>query len=335
METLNMEIKNTAPILANLLEILQSNTVPAYVYLNRINADQTPDQHASGLKLSTLGINEAQLPEILKLLGIRGIIVNAGYDFCGLAKLTIILPAAEVEQYLWAFFKDETVLKELRSLFSNCRTIAFDDWSAITGASSLWDGLLADVIKPLGRKDLEFIFYLGDPMDKLSFQVDEAIDLISDFSFNGQVTFALDESEAVKLWMVLNGVKPDVSFAGQTPGDLKKKYFSIFRTMDVTRLLIYSANDAILLSKNQQFTLTRKRVDYRIEIGSNARQNFITGFSIGLLKQLDVAHCIALGLIVFGSYGESKASPGLAEIRSYIQRWIEDLQKPESIYLYQ
>jgi len=333
METLNMEIKNTAPVLTNLLQIVESGLLSENIYLTL--TDEGSEQSLSGLRINKLGVTEAPLPEILKLLGIRSITLNASHDFTELSKLTVTLPSAEVEQYLWTFFRDETVIAELRSLFSNCRTIAFDDWAAITGASNLWNGLLAEVIRPLGKKDLEFIFYLGDPGNKLSFQVDEAIDLISEFSHHGQVTFDLDASEAMKLWMVLNGVNPDTPLEGQTPSDLNKKYFSIYRTMDVSRLLIYSADNAILFSSDQQFVLSRKKVEHHIEISANARQDFIAGFSIGLLKHLDIAHCIALGLIVFGCYGEFNSKPGQQDLSLYIQNWIKDLEKPDSIHLYE
>ncbi|MFS2186783.1 hypothetical protein ACCC92_08900 [Mucilaginibacter sp. Mucisp84] len=333
METLNMEIKNTAPVLTNLLQIVESGLLSENIYLTL--TDEGSEQSLSGLRINKLGVTEAPLPEILKLLGIRSITLNASHDFTGLSKLTVTLPPAEVEQYLWTFFKDETVIAELRSLFSNCRTIAFDDWAAITDASNLWNGLLAEVIRPLGKKDLEFVFYLGDPGNKLSFQVDEAIDLISEFSHHGQVTFALEASEAMKLWMVLNGVNPDTPLEGQTPSDLNKKYFSIYRTMDVSRLLIYSADNAILFSSDQQFVLSRKKVEHHIEISANARQDFIAGFSIGLLKHLDIAHCIALGLIVFGCYGEFNSKPGQQDLSLYIQNWIKDLEKPDSIHLYE
>jgi hypothetical protein len=335
METLNMEIKNTAPVLANLLEIMETGLLSENVYLTRLDLDSSSDEPVTGLRINTLGVTEAQLPEILKVLGIRSITLKANHDFSQLAKMSVTLPPAQVEQFLWAFFKDETVLGELRSLFKNCRTIAFDDWSTITGASSLWNGLLADVIKPLAKKDLEFIFYLGDAAHKLSFQVDEAIDIISEFSNHGEVTFALDADEALNLWMVLNGVNPDGPFEEQTSADLHKKYFSIFRTMDISRLLIYSANNALLFSRDQQFVLSRKKVDDTVEISSNARQNFIAGYSIGLLKHLDIAHCIALGLIVFGVHAEPNTDPGQKDLLLYIQQWIDDLEKPESIHLYE
>jgi hypothetical protein len=99
--------------------------------------------------------------------------------------------------------------------------------------------------------------------------------------------------------------------------------------------LIYSADDAILYSEEQQFVLLRKIVDHRIEIGKYARDNFIAGFSIGLLLNLDISHCIALGLIVFGAYGENTETPDQSALLAYIERWIADLDKPESINLYQ
>jgi hypothetical protein len=165
--------------------------------------------------------------------------------------------------------------------------------------------------------------------------VDEVLDIISEFSKHGRVTFCLDEGEAVKLWMVLNGEHPDSIPETFTPGDLKRKYFSIFRTMAVSQLLIYSASDALVYSEEQQFMLTRKVVDHEIEIAEDARDNFVAGFTVGLILQLDIKYCIALGLIVFGSHGENNSNPDKDDLLAYIERWIIDLNKENSISLYQ
>jgi hypothetical protein len=282
-----------------------------------------------------LGLKESQLPEISNVLGIRSMTLSAPINLEALSKLSVALPDGQIEQHVWAFFKDNTVIEELRSLFRNCRTVAFDDWANMTGASLLWDGLLTDVIRPLGKKDLEFIFYLGDPGKKLSFEVDEALDIISAFSKCGKVTLALDDNEALKLWMVLNGVNQDSPLTEQSPLDLKRKYFSMFRTMNVARLVIWSGSDVLFFSEEQQFILTRKQVDQSIEMAPDARQNYITGFSIGLLLDLGIEHCIILGLIVYAAFGELKGCPEQKDLSEYIQRWIDDLQKPESIHLYQ
>jgi hypothetical protein len=335
MVTYNMEIKNTGPILTDLLTAIDSFNAEEHVYVTpAITGDQL-GQSLFRPSLNALGIRELPLPRVLDILGIRSLTLNSIHNQDALSRLDAAARAEINEKPITDFFKDENIVKELRSIFSNCRTIAFDDWATLSGASALWDGLLTDVIKSLGKTDLEFIFYLGDPMRKLSFEVDEVLDIISAFSAHGKVTFALDENEAIRLWMILNGVQTGTEIVEQSSADLKKKYFSIFRTMNVARLLIYSANDAIVYSEGEQFVFSRKKVDENIELAADARQNFIAGYSIGVLMQLDIGHCIALGLIVFACLGELKSIPERKDLCAYIQRWMQDLEKPESIQLYQ
>lgn len=319
MVTYNMEIKNTGPVLTELSTAIQYFDDQQQVYVS-----------SSCSTLSAFGIRELPLPGILSILGIRSLTLNASYNLEPLSGLQVNAPGNHLE-----FFRDNQVIEALRSLFNNCHTIAFDDWATLSEASVLWNELLINVIKPLGKTGLQYIFYLGNPMGKFSFEVDEALDIISAFSRHGKATLALDESEAVKLWGILNGVAPDTLMGGQSFPDLKKKYFSIFRTMDIAYLLVYSANDAILYADDQQFVLSRKKVDHHQEIAANARQNFIAGYSMGLLMRLEIAHCIALGLIVFGCLGELKPDAGQEYLYAYIQNWFLDLQKTEEIQLYQ
>lgn len=320
-----MNVVNVGSILDDLLTTVKKEAIPEYVYLNR--SATAPHRNA-------LGIMEDTLPELLQLLGIRSLMINSSYDHTPLNALHVDVPQASSEEYLWPYLRKDNVIRELQSLFSNCLMVGFDNWSAISSASSVWDGLLSDVIKPLERNDIEFLFYLGDPVAKLSFQVGEALDIVSDFSQHGQVTFALDESEAISLWKMLNGVGKDVSLGEQTYVDLQRKYYSIFRTMDIARVLIYSASNALVFTAKEQFVLTRKIVDHEIEAAADARLNYIVGFSTGLALHLSMAHCIALGLIVFGAQGEVKASPEKKDLVRYTEEWIADLQKTATIHLY-
>lgn len=336
MGTLDLDRLNAAPILLDLQAQLSTFDVSENVYLSRSRSGDEGGPAGSPRRLNALGINEEELPAILRLLGIRSLSLSARHDLAALAALQVEIPAnAASEQCQWCYLRNEATLTELRALFQHCRTVAFDDWSSFSGASDLWDGLLVDVIKPLGKQDLEFVFYLGDSQTKLSFQVDEALDIISDFAQHGQVTFALDEGEALKLWQVLNGVHPATPLAAQSYPDLTKKYFSIFRMMRITRLLIYSASEVLLLTHQQQFVLVRHKVAASVELGAAARQDFIAGFSLGALLRLDVAHCIALGLLVFGSAGEQPAGPQPQDLLDYIDQWMRELQKAETMHLYQ
>ena len=325
MKTLNLEIKNPGPILTELLNTFKHFEGPEQLYLE-LPRERKSDAASLPLVLDAFGVNEQVLPEILQVLGIRSLTLTSTHD---------LDPIIRISTGLTDYLGDEEVVKELQDLFRKCRTIAFDDWSKIADASELWPVLLAEVIAPLENNELEFIFYLGDPTQKLSFQVDEALEIISGFSDHGAVTLALDENEAIGLWKMMNGIPAQTAVTDLTHGDLKKKYFSIFRTIGVTHLLIYSRDNAILFSDEQQFVISRKAVNTSVEIANDARQNFIAGYSLGFLMGLNLSHCIALGLIIFGSSGENDTAPDQKMLFGYIEQWIADLEKPETIYLYQ
>jgi hypothetical protein len=335
METLDLKIVNTGPVLTNLLAQLQAINVNQNVYLSPLREDHQLNASPTGHNRNVLGIREHALPELLNLLGIRSLTVDAQHDLTPLADLQVDIPKTDKEHNPWRYLQNELVIGALRSLFQHCRTVAFADWSGQAGASDLWHGLLSDVIRPVGKQDLEFIFYLGNPLTKFFFQVDEILDIISGFSRHGRVTFVLNENEAIKLWKVLNGVHADAPVPDQSFPDLKKKYRSIYRTMSIARLLVYSATNAMVFAQDEQFVMARKTVEPGVELAEDAHQNFIEGFSLGLLLQLDLPHCIALGLIVLGSYGERRSRPGQKDLLAYAHRWLEDLQKPEAMHLYQ
>ncbi|WDF80129.1 hypothetical protein ACFGVS_09625 [Mucilaginibacter sp. AW1-7] len=332
MQVYNIEIKNVLPILTDLVESIRNFNDSQNIYLSRTYDGSTP---GPGTLKKAFGIKEAKLPEFLTNLGVRSLTLSSPYAEDALSRCAFDVGEGGNRSNRWSEIKSEKLIADLSDLFRACRTIAFDDWANVANSSDLWNGLLSDVIRPLQKNDLEFIFYLGDPAKRLFFQVDEILDIISEFSKHGRVTFCLDESEAVKLWMVLNGERPDNTLNAFALSDLKRKYFSIFKTMTVDQLLIYSVNDALVYSEDQQFVLTRKVVDYNIEIARDARDNFIAGFTIGLILQLDIRYCIALGLIVFGSRGENNSSPDKDDLLAYIEKWIIDLNKEDAISLYQ
>nr|WP_295933955.1 hypothetical protein [uncultured Dyadobacter sp.] len=335
MEALNLEILNPGPILADLRMQLQSFSVSQGCYLGHSGALRQPDVASTDFGVNPLGIRECTLPEILHLLGIRSVTLYDRQGIEPLRRLSEAMTGLVNDAEKRAFLMSDTVSRVLQPFLRNCRTVAFHDWASLAGASDLWRALLQDVLKPVGKQGTEFIFYLGDPLDKRTVQVEEAIDIITGFSGYGQVTVALDEEEAIGLWMVLNGVHAYSDVANQTFPDLKRKYISIFRTINIDRLLVYSATQAILFTRQAQLLLARRKVAPSLEIAAEARAHFMEGFCIGFIRQLDIVRCLALGLIVFGSRSEQGAALNRNELIGYIDQWAEDLQERETMFLYQ
>lgn len=94
--------------------------------------------------------------------------------------------------------------------------------------ADFWDKLYEDVIKPLHKRDFEFIFHLGDVTKKYAFEVEEMLDIMGDYTSHGRVTLVLDENEADSLYNKLNG--PSLK--------TKEKYRFLFDTMNIDMLLI-------------------------------------------------------------------------------------------------
>jgi len=328
METIDMEIKNANPILSDLSKAIKEFDGSRHLYLNTSSDKEFINPGMPKYQLNSFGINESKLPVILKNLGIRSMTLDALPDIDTFLRLDALTSDDNGMQHRRNYLKNDLIREELNLLFHNCRTIAFDDWANIANASDLWFGLLADLIRPLKKTDLDFIFYLGDPGKMLFFQVDEILDIISDFSSQGRVTLIMDDNEANKLWMVLNGVRPGTAPMEDKPSDLKKKALSIFRTMSIHRLVVYSPEYALSLSSDEQFVFDRRKVDQEAEIAKEARDHFVAGFSMGLLLKLAITHCIALGLVVFEAHAENNSLDDRKSLLAYIDRWKTELEQP-------
>ena len=312
-------------LLLDLLGTLQTFNDSSDRYFSQIGEKEVINPFQYDFQIRADGINESIPAEFFTEIGIRSVTLNKLHDRFALP-VGITLPVTRnTDQYGWYHFRNEPFLKNLKTVLTDCQVIVFSDWAFVDSASQLWDGFLSDVIKPLHRKDLHFIFYLGDPAKKPAPEVDEIIDIISDFSSHGQVTLLLNENEALKLWMVLHGQDPGRTLDNAKSPGLKEKYQSIFNTMNVNHLLIYSVDHAILFSGQQQFELRAKATTNRT-ISQNVKDNFNAGYSLGLLLQLDISHCVALGLTVSGAYIATGTSPDREALLSYIKRWIGELE---------
>jgi hypothetical protein len=253
-----------------------------------------------------------RIPADLHAFGIRSLDSNA---------ITAQEPrGANGDMTRWHDVKNSPVIEDLKSLFLNNRIIPFTNWSNVYSGSDLWYGLLADVIKPLKKKDFEFIFYLGDITQRRSFEVDEILDIISAFSHCGRVTFAMDEDEAIRLWTLLFGKTINPEPTQTTARDLRKRYLAIFNTMNIENLIVYSDDQAMLFTNERYFEIARRKADPRA-VTDEQRDNFCAGYGLGLEQKLDIPQCIGLGLTVCGVYAESGAVPDKKQMLEYLQKW--------------
>jgi len=201
-------------------------------------------------------------PGVLPGLGIKSIYP----DITGMSippSADCKLPAGDLNttQNGWRLFKESHSLASLWKLFKDIKVISFCEWTNLAHATDTWDGLLSDVIRPLEGKDRMFIFQLGDVRSKKFFEVDEILDIISDFSMHGRVSVVLDKQEADNLSELLHGKSISVTDELRYNPGSDYRYDAIFQTMHIDQLLI-SVDDSILVHQtNRQFELPGNATD--------------------------------------------------------------------------
>lgn len=325
MYTINKESKNAVEVLSDLIGLMQSFSDAENIFHNEIGNNEIQNSNHR-VEIESQGIGQSIPPEFFERFGIRSLTLNT---FQGRLKLSEgIFGNSErnsLSQYKWHDFKTDAIIEDLKVLFRNCQIIPFANWSNVYRASDLWYGLLSDVIKPINKRDFDFIFYLGDPTKRLIFEVDEILDIISEFSLYGRVTFVLDEGEAIKLWALLNGKDPETGFLNDDPMALKNKNLSIFNTMNVEHLVIYSDDHAMLFSKQHHFEIAR-HVSENVQVTNDLRDSFCAGYGLGLQRQLEISHCVALGMTVSGAYSESGTTPDKEALLTYLKKWVAEVE---------
>jgi len=230
----------------------------------------------------------------------------------------------------WNRIKNDSIAEWLRAILSDCSIIEFADWTAVDDVSGFWDRLYCDVIKPLNKRDFQFIFHLRNTIKKPVFEVDEILDILGDYSSYGTVTLVLHEDEADMLWRRLNGQNSGDFKSGFGSQETREKYLFLYNTIRIDVLLILHNNHAMVFSRDWQFDLVGGSLD-SIHESLYALDSFTAGYQLGLLLQLQIPHCIALGMAVSVVCKEYTSEHGSKALLAYMQDWMTELHPAKTL----
>lgn len=216
--------------------------------------------------------------------------------------------------------KMDTPLDQLLHGPGSRKIFEFSDWAATGDASSRWQKLYSDTIKPMSQRDLQFIFHLGDVAGRKVFEVDEVLDIIGDFSHYGLVTLILDTHEADTLWCRLNGQNRDAVLSGDGATTAQERYRFLFNTMRTDSLVILEGLRARQVSRDGQIQLTGPSAISVLGM-INARTRFSIGYQLGLLLELGALSGVVLGLAVSATCTNPLSSPNAAALLAYLNNW--------------
>jgi hypothetical protein len=315
--------QNADEVLFDLVGIIQNFSDSTLTYLYQIGEQQVLNPFQ---KIDFMSINEPIPYEFFERFGIRRLVLNALPSTLPIAdNYSIEHDKENIIPRKWNEIKNDVIIEELKTLFKSCAIIQFADWASAYNASNFWDGLLSDVIRPLKKKNFQFIFYLGGPTKKFVFETDEILDIISEYSSYGKVTLVLDENEADSLWNILNGWNPDSTHFSYKSQRAIEKYLFIFNTMRIDVMVIFCINRTLIISREQRFEFASRSLN-NINTSKYAKDCFDAGYQLGLLLQLKIPHCVALGLTISGTYLENESQLNQRAMLKYIKEWIAELK---------
>jgi hypothetical protein len=230
------------------------------------------------------------------------------------------------KKYNWDRIKKTIDIADLRKSAEACQLFALVDWANLSEATDIWNGFLMDVIKPAGKKEQHFLFDLCDPSKKPPQQIVEILDLITAYSDFGRVTLGLNENEANKIWLALNGYDPVGDHGKVEIPPLNSVGYFIYRAMDIDTLLIHPLDRTIVFRNQKDFKKPSLIELYghvvkapRVQTGGG--DNLNAGYCLGLLAGMEVHHSMLLGMAASGFYVKNGTSPTVSDLVEYLAYW--------------
>ena len=320
---INNQFENTDAVLSELLGSLHKMGDTIDFYFDQFEEGEMLNPFLAGGGVNSMGSYEALPPEFFNGFGIRRLILDSPHGRLSLSEKDFIdIMNKNTASLRWRDLKTDLMMEDLKTLFGNCQIVEFANWSDVANASDIWDNLRRDIIMPLKRNDFDFVFYLGDTAKKMTFEVDEILDIISDYSLHGRVTLILNEQHAANMWEIRNG--RDSSHAGfSTSPGLKEKSRCLFDLMDISHLIIDSFPSTLSFSRQSQFEITPEK---RFETLGSGRKYFDAGYILGLILKNDLLHSTILGLAVSEVYTENGRKPDSKMLIGYIEKYKGEIE---------
>jgi hypothetical protein len=219
---------------------------------------------------------------------------------------------AELHHTDWEKIKTRIPLAEIKRLFATSDMIALLNWSEIDASTSIWEGLLTEVIPAYDAPGQHLFLDLSDCSNRSESTIKKALALIDEFAKTRRVTLSLNRNEAGILLNALAGN------SHETP--IQQIAGSIFGRMNIETLLVHTSKEAAVVTRKEQFSLPTFYIPEPV-LSTGAGDNFNAGFCTGLLLGFDMISALILANAVSGYYVRNGKSGGLNDIIDFLETY--------------
>ncbi len=222
----------------------------------------------------------------------------------------------------WTTLKEVVGEEQLKQAFTDCDLAATINWTMTPHLQEIWHGLLG-LLSPREDGTKPFLFVdLCDPGKRQPQDMLEAFDILSEFSRFYRVILGLNRKEASEVAkarrLSLSKRPEDV--------DLEEIVRALGEDLGYWCVMVHpvAAAGAYLAGEYYQ---VQGPFTSKPRLTTGAGDNFNAGFCLGLMLELEVEQCLALGKAVSGFYVRQMRSPSWEELVDFVALWADKCEE--------
>lgn len=218
----------------------------------------------------------------------------------------------------WTLLKDTVGEEKLRQAFMDCDLAATLNWTMTPHLPEIWNGLLG-LISPRQDGTKPFLFVdLCDPGKRQPQDILAALDMIGEFSRFYRVILGLNRKEASEVAAVrrlrLSRAPEEV--------ELEEIVRALGEDLNLWCVMVHPVHEAGAYIDGKYYYVSGPFTS-KPRLTTGAGDNFNAGFCLGLMLNLEVDQCLALGKAVSGFYVRQMRSPSWSELLDFVALWAD------------
>jgi sugar/nucleoside kinase (ribokinase family) len=218
-----------------------------------------------------------------------------------------------VNEVSWENIKKRFGDKNFSKLWHQANFIAMVNWTMLPNMSALWKKILNEFKPAKGEKRKLIFFDLADPAKRIDADLLAALKIISEFQQYHDVILGLNESEGIHVSKVLRLKKYPA-----TPKGYSAMAGSIREKLGLHTVVVHPTQYACGADAEGEAAVEGPYTA-KPKISTGAGDHFNTGFLIGRLLGLSLAHSLQLAVANSGFYVRHAQSPNREQLVRFLQ----------------
>lgn len=214
----------------------------------------------------------------------------------------------------WERLRETITPDNLARLFDACQLIGFENWTLVVNSTSIWKGILEEVIPMMQCRDRKVLFIdLADPQKRSLEDIREALGLLKKYEAYFEVILGLNEKEAYEITELYGKTRADFSQDTEACAFLKEQ-------LEISTVVMHPVKTAAACSGKE---LCEVQGPYcaKPKLTTGAGDNFNAGFLLGRMLGLPLEESLLLGTANSGFYVRNARSCTYKELIGFLEDW--------------